>query len=448
MAGTNFASQFSSDIENFIADEVLPLAKRQLCAYKFGDPYELDKGRGTTYTATRFNRLPLPFQPISEGVPPPNGETLSLVQVSVTCQQWGDKVVITDVAEMTIKHPLVKKGNELMALQMSETLERNTFNALNALTQVNYVNARGSRAALLAADVLDSTTVNRTTALLDLVGAPMFLGDEAVDQDKQADVRIDASQSPASMPHYVGIIHPLVVGDFANASDVKTAWQYSDINRLYNFEAGEWRGIRFCKSNLVPSWVGVAAVTGTAGTAGNLATGTYFIQVTGSDSQNQYESRIYQASAGIAVTGPTGSISVTVPTLPGFTFSVYIGTTASPTNLGLTTSGPTYGPLSGQATQIASGATVVITGIGVAQTPPAAPATGVTVYPTYVFGKGCYGQVKLDNVKFALLAEADKSDPFNQLRVLTWKTFYGTLITNTLFGARIESSSAISPTFG
>jgi N4-gp56 family major capsid protein len=127
---------------------------------------------------------------------------------------------------------------------------------------------------------------------------------------------------------------------------------------------------------------------------------------------------------------------------------VYIGTTTSPANLGLTTSGPTYGPLSGQAVQIASGATVVITGTGAAQVPPAAPATGVTVYPTYIFGKGCYGQVKLDNVKFALLANADKSDPLNQLRVLSWKTFYGTLITNTLFGARIESSSAITSTFG
>ena len=170
--------------------------------------------------------------------------------------------------------------------------------------------------------------------------------------------------------------------------------------------------------------------------------------VTGSDTQNQYESRVYQVSGGISVTGPNGSISVTVPTLPGFTFNVYVGTTTSPANLGLSVSGPTYGPLSGQATQIASGATAVITALGAAQVPPAAPATGITVYPTYVFGKGCYGQVKLDNVKFALLKDADKSDPLNQLRVLSWKTFYGTIITNTTFGCRIESSSAISATFG
>lgn len=443
MPGTNFYSQFTADIENYIADKVLPLARRRLCAYRFGDPLTLDKGRGVTYTATRFNRLPLPFQPISEGGPPTQGESLTLVQVSATCQQWGDLVKITDVAEMTIKHPLVDKANELMALQMAETLERNTYNALNALTQVNYVNSRGSRAALVANDNLDTTTVNRTVALMVNLGAPRFLGDEEPTVDKDADQGgARASSNPRAMPHYVAIAHPFIIADFANASDVKTAWQYSDINRLYNFEVGEWRGLRFQESNMVPSWVGVAAITGTAGTAGSLATNNYFIQVTASDTQNQYESRVYQVSGSIAVTGPNGSISVTLPALPGFTFNIYIGTTSSPGNLALCASGPTYGPLSGNATQLAPNQTVIVTGTGVAQVPPAAPATGVTVFPTYVFGRGCYGQVKLDNAKFALLKDADKSDPMNQIRVLSWKLMYSTIILNTLFGTRIESTSA------
>lgn len=442
MPGTNTSGQFASDIESFIADKVLPLARKQLCAYKFGDPLSLDKGRGVTYTATRFNRLPLPFQAISEGVPPTLGESLTLSQVTATCQQWGDLVKITDVAEMTIKHPLVDKANELMALQMSETLERNTFNALNAGTQINYVNSRGSRGAVQAGDILDTTTVNRTVALMVNLGAPRFLGDEQVDTEKDVDQGGGrASNSPRLMPHYAAIVHPFVLADFANASDVKTAWQYSDINRLYNFEVGEWRGLRFCESNMVPNWTGVATLGGTAATTGALATGNYFVQVTASDTQNQYESRVYAVSGSIAVTGPTGSVTVTLPSLPGFTFSVYIGTTSSPANLGLCALGPTYGPLSGQATQLAGGQTVTITGTGVAQTPPAAPAAGVTVYPTYVFGKGAYGQVKLDNAKFALLKDADKSDPMNQIRVLSWKLMYSTILLNVTFMARIESSA-------
>ena len=112
---TNVASQFSADVSNYIAEKTLPLARRQLVAYQFGDPLTLPKGNGTTYTATRYNRVPLPFQPLSEGVPP-LGETMTISQVSATAQQWGDKVTITDVAEMTIKHPLFQKAIELVGL--------------------------------------------------------------------------------------------------------------------------------------------------------------------------------------------------------------------------------------------------------------------------------------------------------------------------------------------
>jgi N4-gp56 family major capsid protein len=444
----NPASNFSADIEGYIADKTLPLARRQLVAYQFGDPLTLPKGRGTTYTATRYNRLPLPFAALSEGVPP-IGETMTISQVSAVALQWGDKVTITDIAEMTIKHPLFQKATELVALQMAETLERNTFNALMAGSQVNFVNQRGSRGALVAGDVLDSTTVIRTNAALETLGAPRYMGDEQT--DPKMDVEgggSKASDNPRAMPHYAAIIHTLVVGDFRSQADVRLAWTYSDLNRLYNYEAGEWSGIRFCKSNLVPTFTGVAQINPTAGTSGSLATGNYYVIVTASDTQNQYESRIYQVSNSTAVVGPNGSLSVALPSIVGFTFNVYVGTTSSPANLGLCALGPVQGPLAGQATQLAPNQTVVITGTGVAQTPPAAPATGITVYPTFILGRGSYGQVVLDNAKFSYLKNADKSDPLNQLRIIGWKLMYGTLIENQLFFARIESTSNLTTTFG
>jgi hypothetical protein len=201
---------------------------------------------------------------------------------------------------------------------------------------------------------------------------------------------------------------------------------------------------------LVPTFTGVAQITGTAGTAGSLATNAnYFIQVTASDTQNQYESRIYQVAGPISVTGPNGSISVVLPALTGFTFNIYINAGANTMfNLAQTTAGPTTGPFAGMATQLAPGQTVILTNIGLPQVPPAAPAAGITVYPTFIFGRGAYGQVMLDNVRFTYLNMADKSDPLNQLRVVGWKCFYGTLLENVQFFMRIESTSAFSVTFG
>ena len=448
---TNASTSFNADIVNHIADETLPLARRQLVAYQFGDPLTLPEGMGTTYTATRFNRLPLPQAPLSESVPPA-GEQMTVTQVTAIAQQWGDKVTITDVAELTIKHPMFQKAKELTSLQISETFERNTFVALMACTQVNYVNQRGSRGALVAGDVLDPNTVIRTDAALETLGAPRFMGDE------ETNTKIDAqsggsraSENPRSMPHYVALIHTLVVADFRQNATVVQAWTYSDLNRLYNYELGEWSGIRFCKSNMIPTFTGYATLGGAyqAGT-GSLAAGNYYAVVTASDNQNQYESRIYQVSGAINVAANSGAVQVTLPAIVGYTFNVYLGTTSSPQNLGLCSSGPLVGPLAGQAVQLAGGQTVTITGLGIAQVPPAFPGNvpGLTVYPTFVIGRGAYGQVMLKDVEFSFLTSADKADPLNQLRVIGWKAFYGTLLQNVQFMARIESVSAYSATFG
>ena len=61
---TNASTGFTADVEAYIQEEVEPLTRRQLVAYQFGKPLRLDVNRGTTYTASRYERLPLPFAPL------------------------------------------------------------------------------------------------------------------------------------------------------------------------------------------------------------------------------------------------------------------------------------------------------------------------------------------------------------------------------------------------
>jgi N4-gp56 family major capsid protein len=446
----NSSGSFQADVESYIAQKTLPLARRRLVAFQFGDPLTLPKGRGVVYQAARWNRVPLPYAPLSESVPPA-GQEMSVTMVTATVLQWGDKITISDIAEMTIKHPMFSIAKELCALAVAETLDRNTYNNLMGGTQINYVNSRGARASLVAGDVLNLHEINRLYGQLSNLGAPRYMGDEQTNEKIAAESGgSKASADPRGLPHYTAIVHPFVVQDVRENSTFVTASSYSDINKLYNAEIGELGGIRFCESNMVPFWTGNALIQGVAGSAGALATNaTYYTIVTASDTQNQYESWITQVSAATSVAGPNGSIAITLPSTPtGFTFNVYIGTTTSPGNLATTAAGPTTGPLQGQATQLAGGQTVILTGIGASQVPPAAPATGVTVYPTLVFGRGAYGQIMLDDIKYTFLKDADKSDVLNQLRVVGWKVMYGTILLNQLFFGRIESTSAFSGTFG
>jgi hypothetical protein len=181
-----------------------------------------------------------------------------------------------------------------------------------------------------------------------------------------------------------------------------------------------------------------------------LTTATYTVQVTGWDNQNFYESRIYQLSNDISVT--TGGITVTVPSTAGFTYAIYVGvgTGAQPVNLGLTANAaaPTSGPYSGHAIQLPPGTVCVVTGLGLYQIPPSAPATGVTVYRTYVFGQEAFATLKLDNVQWFKLSDADKSDPLNQLRSWGYKFMEGWVVLNQRFVAAMESTASSTGAFG
>ncbi len=450
----NVSSSLQATIRRQLSKAVLPLTQNYLVLQQFAKKIKLNEGEGVTWTATRFNRLPLPAAPLTEGVPPV-GEQLTTSQVTGVALQWGDKVMMTDVSTIVTAFDLIQIAKERLGIQIAELMERNAFSALMGATQVNYVNTRGARASLVAGDVLDTTTINRTFSNLENIGAPFFNGTMEPDVRRSIDHGAEAAgRTEKRSDHYVAIIPVLVENDLRQNPTIQQAWSYSDVSKLYKNEVGYWAGIHFTKSNMTPRWTGYAT-TGApaAGTAGTLATGTYYTVITGTDTLNKFgESQIYAVSAGTAVVGPTGSISITMPAASQYTNSVYIGTTTSPTALATSSSVaagvPTTGPLTGQATSLAAGSTVVLTGVGLYGVPPAAPATGVTVFPTFVMGKEYFACTVLKDVSWTSLFEADKSDQLNQLRVIGYKFFQGYVILNQQYGCRIESSASNTGTFG
>lgn len=448
MAATfNTSSQYAGAITRYIDRTALQVAQRYLVVYQFADKKEMEKGRGVTWTATRWNRLPLPQAPIAEGVPPTPNQ-LTFTQVTGIAVQWAGRVVFTDVATVTVQQDLLNIASERLGMQLAEMKERNGYVVLSSGTQVNYVNQRGARVSLTTGDNLDPTTVNRTYVDMKVVGAPMWSGQEGETIDRSIDYTARQSEKTIKgAEHLVAIADPRVLQDLRNNPTVVQTWQYQAQERLYINEMGYWGGITFCESNILPNWFGIAQVNG-ANATGSLTTGTYTIQITGWDNQNFYESQIYQVSTDISVT--TGGISVTTPSTAGFTYAVYVGvgSGAAPANLGLTTSGPTTGPYAGQAISIPPSTAVTITGLGISQIPPPAPTSGITVYRTYVFGKKAFACLKLMNVEWNRLYSADKADPHNQLRVIGWKVMEGWVILNQQFLCGIESTASNNGTFG
>lgn len=451
MATINRSSSFSADISNYIQKKTLPLAQRQLVAFQFGVPLTLPKNRGTSYTATRYSRINLPGAPLAEGVPSV-GEIMPISQQVATAQQWGDSVYITDVDMLTIEHNLFKEGMRVTALQLSETLERNTQNALMSGTNIAYANSKTTRAGLVATDVLGVTEINKAVGSLNTVGAPKYGAPDFEDTKEELDKIRGGGKNK---PHYVAVIHPLVEQDLRSNTVMSTAWSYSDIEVLYNMEVGMWGGVRFTSTNMTPWYTGAALITGTSSGVGTFTTANYQLFITETDPVFGYERIIHQSSGNIAMTSGQGmSVTLPAPTVAGYTFNAYLSAAAgsTPSTLALSAAGPTVGAFAGYATQMTGGTTVLLTGPGptvaslqTSATPslvaPLPPATGVTVYPSFFIAKGAYGQVTLDSAQFEYLNKADKSDPHNQLRVISWKIFYGTMILNQAFFLRFESGS-------
>lgn len=456
-SSANTTTASTNDVSKYIASKLTQLSQRNLIAYQFGAPLRLEKGRGTTYYASRFERLPLPANTLTEGGSSA-GQAITLTQVSASAQQWGDLVRITDVLGMTTAHPVFQNAVRMIHLQQAETIERNTISALLSSTAVtyagfatnnsntNYATTATTRAGLTSTSFkLDPAAVAGVVGTFATLGVPFFSGTERPDMKADANAHTKASSAPSAMPHYVALIHPLVEQDMRQNTTVSNAWSYSDVNRLYNSDLGEWGGVRFCRSNMIPFWTNAgASPAGTPSNSGGVLTNAaspYYIIVTAAKAATSVEEKIYAVTSGITIaSGTTGSISLTLPTLANYVFNVYIGTTTTPNHLA-TVAGA-------DATGLASGAAIVVTGISsTVQVPPAIPATGMTVYPTIFIGESAYGQVLLEDAEYFYLKDADKTDPQNTTRVVSWKMFYGTIILNSNFIAVVESTSEFSPVY-
>uniref|UniRef100_A0A7C3QY31 N4-gp56 family major capsid protein n=2 Tax=Leptospirillum ferriphilum TaxID=178606 RepID=A0A7C3QY31_9BACT len=429
----NTQSQFTADVVNYIDKRLLEIAQRDLVFHQFGSKLEFPKQRGLTYTAVQYQRVALPQNALNEGVPP-NGKTMTLSTVTGTAQQWGDLIEITDVGEITIFHPLFQEAINMAGLAAIETMERNMIDTLMTGTQV-YYSGGGSTRTSVGTNVLSATDLGHVLAKLRKYGAPAYNGPKAQpvgkESDQKSDPRILRTQN-ANTPHYVGVIHPSVEQDLINNATITLAYQYSQPWALYNGEVGQWSGVRFCRSNMIPEYTsGTGPTLSASGSGSSLAAVPTYVVVTGVDTQNFFESVIYTETNITPTAGE--NITLTTPNTPGFVYNVYVGTASGAERL--------------SQSSIAANTPVTISALppaNAAAVPPALGGATDVVVPTFVFGQNAYGVAPLDKLETTYLREADKFDPLNQVRMVGWKFFEAYIITQPNFMYRIESSTAFA----
>ena len=424
----NDSTNFGSDVRNYIAQKTLSIAMKTVRFYQFGDKAQLPEKHGTTFQYTRYDRLALPQSPLTEGTAPAS-RSMGITVVTAVAEQWGDRVTITDVAELTIAHSPLQKAITLLGVQSAETIDREVERVIFAGTNVFYANQALSRAAIGSAAYLTENDVKRIVANLRTNGA----------------MGMEKPETPFDDPMlgdlYIGIVDPYSEMDLTSISNFVDAKKYQDAKTLWNGEVGTWGGVRFVRSNLLPTITSGAAIAATNGSAGSFAGGSgtkVNYTVTGVDVNTGYERVVYQIGTAAFTSANAGtlSFSITMPTNTGFTYNVYVGAEgAAPSSTAL------FLAASGQS----AGAAVVVTA-SPATTNTAVPAllgsAGSKIHLAYFLGKEAYTVVNLQNLQSTLTPPGETdSDPLAQRRHAGWKVFFKAVINNNNFFARWEGES-------
>lgn len=409
MSGINTFSTFATDAQTYIAAQLLKRIHRDVIVYPMARHEKLPNRFSTTFQFTRFEKLPLPQQSLTEGVTPANGETMTISTVQAVMNQWGDYVTLTDVAVITAKHPALEQAVILLAEQARETIDRECINLLLTNANVFFPGTVANRAGVLSTSYIDTPTVKKVCAGLRRAGAHPIMG------------RL-----------YQGLMDPSVEMDLLGDSTFQTAASYSNIYALMNGESGIWMGVRWVVSNIIPTLLGLSNFTlaGANVTGGTLAASTnYFIQVVQRDTQLYFVTGTSQVQT-VGSGGGNNAINVTLPNVSGVVFDIYIGTSAI--------NGVLYsaGNLPNQVISVlsvpASGAVA-----------PAPPTIGITVHFSWIFGDEAFAAPELMSLEtYITPAVPSDSDPLVQRRKVSWKFMFKPVICNDVYISRIESASA------
>jgi N4-gp56 family major capsid protein len=162
---------------------------------------------------------------LTQGIAP-DAAGLTLNQFTAVAEQYGFVVRLSDLAELTAKHPIVEKTIYLLGLHAAETYDQLVFNVLDAATTTYRPNGRTVDTAVLASDLIGYNDLIELEAQLQTKGARPF-GDG----------------------DYVGIFAPQVYASLLKDPDFKAAAQFKAPERIWKGEVQELGGIRIVRSN-------------------------------------------------------------------------------------------------------------------------------------------------------------------------------------------------------
>jgi len=246
------AGSAAAELINQMQAMLLRVAEYDLVLEQFA---QKDKAQDAkTVQWTRVERLPVASspQPLTEGVNP-DAVGLTINRVTATLAEYGNVVMISNLAQLTARHNLVQAAIKVLGRNAGQVRDQIIYNTLdivppnNGFTSVFRVNNRPNDAAMQVGDQLSFAETTRIMTLLASRGATPF---------------------PEGM--YALVVPSDVYGSLLNDPNYLAAQKSAALpTKIYRGEVGALVGMRVVHTNS-PAFVGTSS--GTTGNSNRILT--------------------------------------------------------------------------------------------------------------------------------------------------------------------------------
>lgn len=245
--GTNgVAGNVNADQQTYFARTLLKQASYKTKLDQFAHIEKIPASSSKTIQFNQYSDLALATTPLTEGTPPTE-TLLTVTPITATIDQYGAFAPLTDLAELTTKHPLVTKTNELLGVQAARTYDRIINSVIVAGTNVIYPAAIAARANVTATSYITVAMIKKAVALLRTNGAEEFddgnfvcVIDQSVEMDLMDDTTFANTVYRQAAPvkgneNYKGRIVSFMGVTFVTSNNIPTIASTATVHTSYIF---------------------------------------------------------------------------------------------------------------------------------------------------------------------------------------------------------------------
>lgn len=430
----------TTDQNKFLVYKMISRNRLRVVAASICDKMKMQEGAGLTAYFIRYQRMNVPVATLTEGVAPSYNTLGSIQQVTVTMDQWGDVLLLTDVTQLTTNHPIVDIAIQLLADNAQRVMDREVQLVWLANTNVYFGDGTvTTRRTVTSGMVISDTIITQAMVTMEDAGVTPRGGPSG----DEIEVSNAASVSPTMRGglHFLGVAGPHVINEIRKLGTNFGSWvsvmTYQNAKALYNGEVGEWNGVRWVTTNFIPKFTalgnsteavsdGAAFGTGTP-TVTETATGgslnknaTYSFKVTRKDLQRGFEEAISYTHTHATTNAGSNTYKLTFafPATAGYVYNIYFDTVQAGSGAGAADTA-----LKLVYSNIAAGASQDVTAIASSgATAPDHNASGKTIHPVYIIGEEACNWVGFQELKTYVSTDlATLTNPLVQLKTVGYK---------------------------